>query len=202
MTVQRPSPGTLLTPDRRSLDPAVRKVLEEEAALERKARAADGQPLTSQPDLGLDDLDESDFARPASKAGDVAPSLDDGDELDLSPAAAAALARPAKSAGEGLPDVEEINSSLRSTIERDPKEETAVVTEDVRRNKRGFRLGFSLVLIAAALAILAYICSPQLAERFPTMRDPLARYVDNVNQLRDGIDMVLDRGVEWLRQFM
>ena len=43
---------------------------------------------------------------------------------------------------------------------------------------------------------------PQLAERFPTMRDPLARYVDNVNQLRDGIDMVLDRGVEWLRQFM
>jgi len=195
-----PAPDTLLTPDRRSLDPNVRKILEEEAALERKARAADLRPLTSQPDLGLDDLEESDFKRGDVRKGDVAASLDD--EVDLAPAATAALARPAKSAGERLPNVEEINSTLRSDTERDPRQEAAVVTRDVRQNKRGFRLGFSIMLIATTLAILAYIYSPLLAEQFPDMRDPLARYVDNVNQLRDGIDGVMDRVSDWLRQLL
>ena len=195
---EAPTAGTLLTPDRRSLDPGVRKVLEEEAARERKARVAEVQPMSTQPDLGLDDLDESDFSRPPATPQDLASSLDDEDGVDLTPTAVAALAKPAASQADRLPDVDQINSSLRSTTERDPREDTAVVTQDVRQNKRGFRLGFSIVLIVTTLAILAYFYSPRLADQYPTLRDPLARYVDNVNALRDRVDGALDSAASWL----
>lgn len=179
-----PDTGAFLTPDRRSLDPAVRKVLEEEAARERRARAAeagDGGSIETQGDLGLD------AASPEAK-----PKVADG----VFGGASAGLAKAKAPRAASLPDIDEINSSLRATSERDPRTEAAALSPQDRSRKRGFRLGFGLVMIVLAAALLSYGNAPRLADQFPEMRDPLARYVDRVNGLRDGIDSALGNGAD------
>ena len=89
-----------------------------------------------------------------------------------------------------------INSSLRATAERDPRTEAAARSPQDRSRKRGFRLGFGLMLVALFAGVLAYGNAPRLAQQFPEMRDPLARYVDRVNGFRDAVDGALGRGAE------
>lgn len=177
-----PDTGAFLTPDRRSLDPAVRKVLEEEAARERRARAAEAgaTPLETQGDLGLDP------PAPPSRAS----------ERVFGGAGAAGLAAPKSSRAATLPDIDEINSSLRATAERDPRSEAAARSPEDRSRQRGFRLGFALACSVLVAAVLAYGNAPRLADQFPEMRDPLARYVDRVNGFRAVVDGALGTGAE------
>lgn len=178
-----PDTGAFLTPDRRSLDPAVRKVLEEEAARERRARVAEtgGAPLETQGDLGLD---------PPKSTAKPSEGVFGG--------AATGLATPKTSRASSLPDIDEINSSLRATAERDPRTEAAAQSPQDRSRKRGFRLGFGLALMVFIAAVLAYGNAPRLAGQFPELRDPLARYVDRVNGFRDSVDSALGSGAQRL----
>ena len=96
-----------------------------------------------------------------------------------------------------LPDVEEINSTLRPDGRRaergqaperagrqgrdrgaDGKRSTA------KPQRRGFRLGFLLVLIVALIAWLIYWQAPRLAETFPGAALTLGNYVIAVDNAR------------------
>jgi predicted Zn finger-like uncharacterized protein len=83
-----------------------------------------------------------------------------------------------------LPDVEDVKSDL--TSQERFAEIIPYPAEKSRLNKV-----FWGILSIAALAILAYAFSPDLAQVLPAMAEPLTNYVGFVDGLRDGLDALL-----------
>ena len=52
-----------------------------------------------------------------------------------------------------------------------------------------FRLGFSLILLVAIIALMVYNLAPRLAEAVPSVAPILVDYVDIVNDLRLWVDL-------------
>ena len=174
---------TPTAPVRQELDPAIADILREEAAREAEARQREAAVVESQPDLGLDSTD----AAPDQRTQEVRKRLS-----TLKGEEDAGTAQATASAGlrrELLPDIEEINSSLRSDAERDVP---ATEVEAAQVNKRrGFRRGFFGVLLILAILVALYIFAPQISAAVPAVAEPLASYVEAVDQLRLWVDLKL-----------
>ena len=155
-------------------NPDALEILREEAALEAAARKKDAQEsIETQPDLGLDQSSDNQSAAATARMRGVHVPVD----KNASP-------------GDMLPDIEEINSSLRAsdTDEKNtPDEETAPRTQ----RRSGFRMGFSLVVLLAVLALLAYIYAPAIIEKIPASQASLESYVDVVNGFRLWLDQLM-----------
>lgn len=78
---------------------------------------------------------------------------------------------------EQLPDIEEINSSLRSNDA--PPTPPAAPTR-----KGGFWTGFLIIVLLAALALAAYLFADQIARALPATDPALSAYTDWVDGLR------------------
>jgi hypothetical protein len=95
-----------------------------------------------------------------------------------------------------LPDIDEINSTLRPDADRSgaavEEEEDTVVGE----RRRGFRLGFGLMLLLAAVLIGLYVGAGWLSATFPAFEPVLIAYVEAANGLRAWIDGLLESGVD------
>jgi predicted Zn finger-like uncharacterized protein len=180
------TPDTDAPAERRPLSPSVAEILREEAAREEARRTVDAEPaLETQPDLDLDrpmdrdeQLAEEARRRMARLKGEAAPAI----------GAATAVAAGAR--GEMLPDIDEINSSLRSETERSEDTETAASTSEKKR-KSGFRRGFMTVILLAIIALLIYMFAPQISAAVPALEPALTSYVDTVNQGRLWLDLQL-----------
>lgn len=163
------------TPDQNALD-----ILREEAALEAAARQKDAQgTLETQTDLGLEQT-------PAVQNKQAIVSNERTARMRGIHAPVDKNASP----GDMLPDIEEINSSLRASSvdeENTADEETA----DEKPRRSGFRMGFSLVILLAVIALLAYIYAPLIAEKMPASQPYLESYVDMVNGLRSWLDQLM-----------
>jgi predicted Zn finger-like uncharacterized protein len=176
-------------PERKQVDPAVADILRQEAELEAEKRTQEGEGLESQPDLGLDEA-EDEAARRAREARDRMARMR-GEDPEAEATAAALGSRR-----ELLPDIEEINSTLRSTGDRQISSDEAGVAP--ARKKRGFRRGFmTMVLIAIILAAL-YIFAPQIAKAVPQVDPYLSTYVTYVDQGRSLLDAKLLEVIQWL----
>ena len=192
-----PPPPAPSAPERKKLDPAVADILRQEAEAEQAARLSSRTAsLESQPDLGMDlEHQEPQEAseRRANEARDRMARLRgqeqfDDQSPDMEPVAAAALG----SRRDLLPDIEEINSTLRSTSAR-----TGAGAADVgpeieapthQRARRGFRVGFLTVLTIFIVLGVLYVIAPRLAESVPALKDLLNSYVFMVDQLRVWLD--------------
>lgn len=181
----------------RSLDPSVAEVLRQEAELERSRRQAEG--LESQPDLGLGEPDEDEQARRSREARARmaqmrGQDLDDEDDIgDEMAVAAAGAAAAAGSRRDLLPDVEEINQTLRSSAE--PRREKApradldeTLERPVRKKSGGFGRGFMLILLLAAVAVGVYLYAPQISEAVPAAAPILETYIAQVDAGRVWLD--------------
>jgi len=173
-----PAPSRPAGAAKRELDPAIADILKQEAEHEREARGhRDAEPLQSQPDLGLDAANpsarqaEESRRRMARLKGESAPR----------PGETSTGAR-----SERLPDIEEINSTLRSTRERNDMDADDSTVEPTRA--RGFRLGFSLTLLVLAGGMLTFTYAGQIGERVPQLVPYLDAYVSEVEILRLWID--------------
>lgn len=156
-----------------AVDESVLAILREEAEREAQARKADAEKLETQTDLGVD------AAMPAStrKAPVVAdPVSGDGMADDR------LAARRAR-----LPDVEEINSTLRPAegTEGDPVVEAPVAAAEGRSS---FRTGFLLVLTIAILASAIYGSADAIASAVPALAGPLKAFVGVMDSLRLQLD--------------
>lgn len=197
-----PPPEPAAAPRRQTLDDAVLNVLREEAAREARARAAEGTAIETQSDLGLTAAIASTIA--ASRADDAAaaPSRDrvarlhddaeDADEADDSLAGRG-------SRRELLPDIEEINSTLRATSDRGDEAAARDAPETLRRRRSGFRMGFSTSLIVAVFLLAIYVLAPVIAARAPSLEPSLARYVAAVDQARFWLDAKMKSSTEAMR---
>ena len=179
-------------PARRDLDPSVADILREEAEHETSQREAERSGLETQPDLGLPDGDDENAALKERMA-----RLRGVAEDDVGAAAGAAAAGTRKDL---LPDIEEINSTLTASSDRDG-EETAEEYQGKRKSS-GFRRGFSVTLLLFALLALIYMFAPQIAEWLPQTEPALTVYVDFVNVLRVRVDGLMQSAVGWLTDLL
>lgn len=171
---------------RRELDDSVRDVLREEAEREVRARVAEGQPVETQTEMGLA------AAIGAARATTVTPQeavrdrvarlRGDDDELDDEALVSRASRR------ELLPDIEEINSTLRATSDRGDEPASVDAPETLRRRRSGFRLGFSTALILALVALVVYLLAPTLSQSVPALEPALSGYVATVEAGRAWLD--------------
>lgn len=99
-----------------------------------------------------------------------------------------------------LPDIDEINSTLRAQSERQKEaassEAIAPITAATER-KRGFRLGFGTSLIIVGVLTGAYVYAPLIVRSVPATEPVLVGYVRIVNEgrgwLERGMQGALDR---------
>jgi len=170
-----PMPNTT-SAARKQLDPSVADILREEAEAERKARERTTPPkLESQPELGeslnaaTPPEDEAEVrarearARMARMRGE-----------DPVAAAGAAGAAATSSRKDLLPDIDEINSTLRSA-------DGAAAADE-----------------AGALAVCLYIFAPQIINAVPATEGPLTAYVSWVDQMRIALDGQVQGAAQWL----
>ncbi len=192
-----PAPETRRPADstaRRRLDPGVAEVLREEAEREARARAAESRAaLESQPDLGLADPAD-DAPRQAQEARDRMARIR-GIKADPDPddPAEAEYADPIETGQSNrrdlLPDIDEINSSLRSSSDRKASAPAGTVAAKAQaRRGGGFRRGFSLSLIVAAGLIALYAYAPQVTARVPAVAPYVDAYVGHVDRGRVWLD--------------
>ena len=151
-----------------AVDEKVLSILREEAEREAKARRDESLPLESQPDLGIE------AASPRKKVGVK--------KREPEPAAKPAARRDL------LPDVEEINSTLRPSEEPEPEFVGGLPEAELREGRGAFRAGFLLVISFAILGASVYITSDWIAARVPALAGPLASYVSLIDELRLGLD--------------
>lgn len=180
--------GLASAPARRTLDDNLMAILREEAAREAAERKAEAErAMQVQPDLGLQETPR----RAAPPATFLAPddTADDGPEPDAGTDTPAAPAR-GRSRRDLLPNIEEINSTLRPGGEHRSGDGMDYMAEAAVR-RRGFSAGFFVVLLIAAACTLVYVLAPQITALVPTLAEPLATYVAAVDAARIGLDGAL-----------
>ena len=188
---EAPSHEPPAAPPRPSLDPEIADVLRQEAEHEARAREAD--TLESQPELGLSAPEsESDRRLLQAKARMR--------RLRGLPEETSETVTPDEPATPGsrrdlLPDIEEINSTLRGsgrgsgrgTADTGSGATDAAGPTELKR-RRGFRLGFGLALLIALAAILAYSNDDRIVASYPQAEPYLTAYVDGANRGRVWLD--------------
>lgn len=179
-----PQPEPTAAPQPRELDPDVADILRQEAEFEQAARQA--ETIETQPDLDLShDPDED---RRSREARDRLARLRGEPEVATAATAAAVSATMAAEADaprrELLPDIEEINSTLRP----DQGGTTAADDYEAPAQRSGFRRGFMFMVILALIAVALYIFAPQISAALPQAEGVLTSYVEWVDGLRLWLD--------------
>jgi len=170
---------------RKALDDSVVNVLREEADRERRVREAEGSAIETQAELGL-------AAATAVAPVDTAAAEDEEAEIpeEFSDGGDDAIVSRA-SRRELLPDIEEINSTLRATSDRGGEAASVDAPETLRRRRSGFRMGFSTSILIAALLLLVYVLAPTIAEKVPATASVMESYVGAIDGLRSWLDSTL-----------
>ncbi|WP_164659416.1 zinc-ribbon domain-containing protein [Tropicibacter sp. Alg240-R139] len=167
----------------RGVDPSVASILKEEAAREADLRAGDG--LESQPDLGLDDLPGDESTRRAKEAQDRMAVMK-GEDPTKTDAPTDGSSRRGL-----LPDIEEINSTLRNGADQADGSATATAVAPgpaKRKRKGGFMRGLTVAILFGAMLTLIYVNAPQIAQSVPQADPMLSAYVALVDQARVWLD--------------
>ncbi|SLN29270.1 hypothetical protein ROA7450_01252 [Roseovarius albus] len=156
-------------PAPRDIDPAIARILREEAEWEQEARkkeAAGG--LEVQQDLGLPSpqtaLPETETQPRVVQVADRTEAIAD---------------EPAYSSRRDLfPDIEEITSSLGSDEDHVPMREPEASSAE---KKRGFKSGFLLAVLVFVTATVIYVTADDIGQSFPSMEGAMSSYSDAVD---------------------
>jgi predicted Zn finger-like uncharacterized protein len=178
------------------VDDSLMAILREEAAREQAARRNEtaSPPVETQTDLGLPP-----GAAPVSPSviaarerfADLSVTSTDDDDADLRPSSRREL----------LPDIEEINSTLRATSEpRGETGEAASQWDTPADSRTGFRTGFILAVAVAVGLWTTYAMAPQIVTRMPASAASMGAYVETVNNVRLGVDQALQAASRQLRR--
>jgi hypothetical protein len=110
-------------------------------------------------------------------------------------------ARPA-SRRELLPDIEEINSTLRASSVSRGNDSDAESETYVEADRRGFRTGFVMMILIAVLLSLLYAMAPRIVAAVPASESAMQAYVDGVDWARLGVDAALQSAIGSLRSLI
>ena len=185
-------------PPRRTLDDNLLTILREEAEREAAARRSEGSAIETQPDLGLAAPPAPPPSAPPAGAGLAGAARRIAQMQGIDPdAPPPAPPRPA-TRRDLLPDIEEINSSLKGSeapVEAMYEDRPAAAAAEAR----GFRSGFALALMVAVILLAAYVAAPQIKAQIPALAGGLDAYVAGVDGLRLWLDGAMRSATELLR---
>ena len=178
---------------RRTIDPTVANILQEEAALEAERRA-DETRIESQPDLGLEEPSE-DAAKRARQARERMARM-----RGMSPEEAERPVEPIpeNSRRDLLPDIEEINSTLRATEDRAPDEQPDGRPTLTQRRAGGRRMGFALALLLIAIIAVIYTNPTLVTDNVPGSEGLVAGLIETVDRARLGLDQQMTKLRLWV----
>jgi predicted Zn finger-like uncharacterized protein len=183
-------------PKPREMASDVADILRQEAEYEKSAREADTNTIETQPDLDLShDPDEDRRSREArERLARLRGEPENADADAVSAAVGAAMTQNANAPRrELLPDIEEINSTLRP----DNTANAAVNYDaDTERPRGGFKRGFMYVVIIALVALAIYVFAPQISAAVPQVEPYLTSYAEWVDGLRILLDQKLQQLIE------
>ncbi|MEL7099768.1 MAG: zinc-ribbon domain-containing protein [Pseudomonadota bacterium] len=197
----------------REIDPSIAEILRQEAAQEVKAREADA--LESQPELGLDDVAATATPQTPEPEPEPAPDPTEAERRSReaqermarmrgetpAPELAAAAAAGATSRRDLLPDIEEINSTLRSAGDRQSAAGSGAGSDSetvVKAKQRSFRRGFALSITVVALFVGLYVATPRIIEAVPATEPALLAYTAQVDTARIWLDGQVTRFLTWM----
>lgn len=181
---------------RRVLDESVVNVLREEAERETARRQAEGSTLETQGDLGLADP-VAPAPAPANAEAAASRAQSELEEEATAAAAATVVSRAARR--ELLPDIEEINSSLRATSERQGEAAAMDAPETIRQRRNGFRRGFFSALAAMLILLLPYTFAAPISRMAPSLAPILSSYSANIDALRVWLDTKMKSTTDSMR---
>ncbi|MEM7721031.1 MAG: zinc-ribbon domain-containing protein [Pseudomonadota bacterium] len=169
-------------PRRRPVDQAIVDILKSEADREARLRRGDPEPVETQAEMPLPETPDADNrarrrAELSEDAEEVFADTEDGG--------------PKESRRDLLPDIEEINSTLRATGDRSASDSDAsdIETLDAApRRRTGVRIGFLLVLLIAVLGTLVYANSDALVAAMPGAASTLGGFESAVDGARFWLD--------------
>ena len=200
-----PRHAPIESPSRKPLDSSIADILREEAAREQeKAKAGVDTPretaVASARTSGTAGMTASERAaetrrRIAEMTGDAA----------ATPAAVAAASTGAVAPGVNLrsmPDIEEINATLRARAQVKNASGLTEAEQEQVAQRRGFRRGFFVMLALIALLIAPYFLADQITENLPQTKDAMAQYVQTVDQLRAWLGDQAQKGREMASELM
>ncbi|MDK3016952.1 zinc-ribbon domain-containing protein [Pseudodonghicola flavimaris] len=179
-------------PARAAIDTSVADILREEAERETRLRARESGSLESQPELGLESYDRDDTDLRARQAQDRMARLQGG-TAEPEPSEDAATDPATGSRRDLLPDIEEINSTLRAggTGARPAAAEESAETRGDARGGSTMVRGFAVALLIGAALLLVYVNAPRIARAVPQADPMLSAYVAMVDQARYWVDSTL-----------
>lgn len=168
---------------RRPADAAALDILKEEADRELAQRRTEpSAPIETQTDMAFDEIRDR---KSPSRALRARMAKSDAETTRVLPEHEVVSERSYQPPRRDLlPDIDEINSSLKPKPDRSA---AAAATE----RRGGFRAGFLLMILLTALLIFAYAWAPAIAARVPALEPALIGYVDWANGVRDWMDGLL-----------
>ena len=183
------SPAPAITHERskREIDPSVADILREEAQREREQRAA--ETFEHQDEFALDTDEPTSDPQP-KKSGYIDPKFDDLDEIYKDTASDAPASRR-----DLLPDIEEINSTLR----RDKKSAGKEVPETQAQKNASGRSGFRAAIILLLLAVAVYAYADLITSNVPQLAPYLDAYVAQIDQWRAALSDQTSGFLTWLQ---
>ena len=165
-------------PQRIEIDPAILAILRAEA--EREARLRRGEPdpadVLAVVPVAQDKAASQDQDHPVATGG-VSDALSARQVVDDDPVATPGL----------LPDIDQINASLRDTGDRSDTEADASdidTLDKAPRRRKGARLGFLLALAITAGAVALYAKADLVGASVPTLAPALEVYAQAVDAAR------------------
>ena len=182
-----PSPTITHERSKREIDPSVADILREEAQREREKRAA--ETFEHQDEFTLDAGEPRSDTQP-KKSGYIDPNLDDLDEMYKDKASDAPTSRR-----DPLPDIEEINSTLRRDKKSTGTDESEILAQKNASGRRGFRAAIILVL----LAVIVYAYADVITANLPQIAPYLDAYVVQINQWRAALSDQTSGFLTWLQ---
>lgn len=176
------------------IEESVLAVLREEAERETNARRAEAPRLETQDELGLTAVIAAPIAAAAATSPDLAPNPEPDPVAERIARMKGIEAAPAKpqSRREMLPEIDEINTTLRASSE--PRTgEAGVVTDSLpgAHGTAAFRTGFVLMILLALAIVALYVMAPKLAQQIPAAKGALEGYVAVVDSARLWLDAQL-----------
>jgi predicted Zn finger-like uncharacterized protein len=181
-----PAPAITHEPSKREIDPSVADILREEAQREREQRAA--ETFEHQDEFALDTDEPTSDPQP-KKSGYIDPKLDDLDEMYKDTASDAPASRR-----DLLPDIEEINSTLRRDKKSANRDEPETQAQKNASGRRGFRA--AIILLLLALAVYAY--ADLIISNVPQLAPYLDAYVAQIDQWRAALSDQTSGFLTWL----
>lgn len=181
-----PAPAITHERSKREIDPSVADILREEAQREREQRAA--ETFEHQDEFALDTDEPTSDPQP-KKSGYIDPKLVDLDEMYKDTASDAPASRR-----DLLPNIEEINSTLRRDKKSANRDEPETQAQKNVSGRRGFRVAIILLLLAVAV----YAYANLITSNVPQLAPYLDAYVAQIDQWRAALSDQTSGFLTWL----